>query len=43
LGRATREHTNFNGVWTPGEETAFNVTYYQNMIAKNLTYQNVVG
>ena len=42
LGKASREDNGFDGVWTPGQETAFNVTYYQNMVAKNLTYQNVV-
>jgi len=26
-----------------GQETSFNVTYYENMITKNLTYTNVVS
>lgn len=43
LGRTTLEHAGFNGVWTPKEETTMYVTYYQNMIAKNLTYKNVVS
>ncbi len=42
LGKASREDNGFDGVWTPGQETSFNVTYYENMIAKNLSYKNVV-
>jgi len=43
LGKVSLEDTGFNGVWTPKEETTLYITYYENMIAKNLTYKNVVS
>ena len=42
LGKATRSQNGFDGVWTPNEETTMNTTYFENMVARNLTYKNVV-
>ena len=43
LGKATRSQNGFDGVWTPNEETTMNTTYFENMVARNLTYKNVVN
>ena len=42
LGKAVRSNNGFHGVWTPKEEQVLDETYFENMIAKNLTYKNVV-
>ncbi len=42
LGRANPDETGFSGAWVPGQETTFNTSFYQLMIANNLTYKNVV-
>ena len=39
---AKRKNFGFDGIWTPGEEHVFNVTYYEAMIDPTLKWINEV-
>ena len=42
IGMAEKSNSGFDGYWTPGEESVFNVTYYEAMIDPSLKWINEV-
>ena len=42
IGQSTKQESGFNGIWTPGQESVFNTTYYQEMVDPTLKWKNKV-
>jgi|LakMenEpi03Aug12_release.lakeMendotaPanAssembly.Ray.scaffolds.fasta_scaffold1798487_1 hypothetical protein len=42
IGMAKKNQGGFDGIWTPGEESTFNTTYYEAMIDPTLKWVNEV-
>jgi hypothetical protein len=42
IGESKKGQAGFEGVWTPGEESVFNTTYYEAMVDPMLKWKNKV-